>query len=120
VNSFGDASGKSKLDKIKQLADFAENGASELSRPNIQLSKYPTELKCKINHLALAWIAKNPNTGTVILGASRPEQLLDNLKAIEVLPKLSSEVMEEIEAILGNKPAGPVRYIHHPLQSALH
>lgn len=63
------------------------------------------ELDCKVSHLALAWVAKNPNTSTVILGASRPEQIVDNLKALDVIPKLTPEVLEKIESILGNKPA---------------
>lgn len=58
-----------------------------------------------MTHLALAWVAKNPNTSTVILGASRPEQILDNLKALDVIPKLTPEVLDKIEAILDNKPA---------------
>ena len=57
--------------------------------------------------LALAWVARNPNTSTVILGATSPEQVTENLKAIEVLPKLTPEVLEEIEAILQNKPEAP-------------
>lgn len=47
-------------------------------------------------------------TSTVILGASKPEQVIDNLKALEVLPKLTPEVMEKIETILNNKPAAEV------------
>lgn len=54
--------------------------------------------------LALAWVLKNPNVSTVITGASRPEQVGENLKAIEVADKLTPEVMERIEGILGNKP----------------
>ena len=54
--------------------------------------------------LALAWVALNPNTSTVILGASRPEQLLENLKALQVIPKLTPEVLKKIEAIVANKP----------------
>ena len=64
-----------------------------------------TELNCKVSHLALAWIARNPNTSSVILGASKPEQVLDNLKALEVIPKLTPAVLEKIEGILGNKPS---------------
>ena len=41
---------------------------------------------------------------TVILGASKPEQVHDNVKALQLLPKLTDEVMGEIEAILQNKP----------------
>jgi voltage-dependent potassium channel beta subunit len=54
--------------------------------------------------LALAWLLKNPNVSTVITGASRPEQVGENLKAIEVADKLTPEVMGMIEGILGNKP----------------
>ena len=58
-----------------------------------------------MGQLALAWVARFPTTSTVILGATKPEQLLENLKALEVLPKLTPEVLEKIEAILGTKPA---------------
>jgi aryl-alcohol dehydrogenase-like predicted oxidoreductase len=40
----------------------------------------------------------------VITGASRPEQVVENMQALEVLPKLTDEVMQRIESILGNKP----------------
>ena len=67
-----------------------------------------TELGTTPTALALAWVAKNPNTSTVILGASKPEQVLENLKALEVLPKLTPEIMEKIEKILDNKPVPTV------------
>jgi aryl-alcohol dehydrogenase-like predicted oxidoreductase len=41
---------------------------------------------------------------TVILGASKPEQIHDNIKALKLLPKLTPEIMEEIESVLQNKP----------------
>ncbi len=63
------------------------------------------ELNCEITHLALAWVAVNENTSTVILGASKPEQVLDNLKALDVMPKLTPEVLKKIEDILQTKPA---------------
>lgn len=55
--------------------------------------------------LALAWIARNPNTSTVILGASKPEQVVENLKALDVIPKLTPEILDKIEEILKNKPS---------------
>ena len=70
-----------------------------------------SELGCSINQLALAWVAASPNTSTVILGASKPEQVLDNLKALEVIPKLTPEVLEKIEKILDNKPEPWVRLL---------
>lgn len=63
-----------------------------------------TELNCKVAHLALAWVAVKPSTSTVILGASKPEQVTDNLKALEVIPKLTPEILQRIEDILQNKP----------------
>ena len=62
-----------------------------------------------MQHLALAWLAVNPNTSTVILGASRPEQIVDNLKALDVMLKLTPEILEKVEKILDNRPAPYVR-----------
>ena len=67
------------------------------------------ELGTKVTHLALAWVAAQPHTSTVILGASKPEQVLDNIKALEVLPKLTPEVLAKLDEILGNKPSPVVR-----------
>jgi aryl-alcohol dehydrogenase-like predicted oxidoreductase len=55
--------------------------------------------------LAIAWCVKNENVSTVILGASKPAQIAENCKALELVPKITPEVMEEIEKILDNKPA---------------
>ena len=48
---------------------------------------------------------KNPNVSTVITGASRVEQVHENMKALEVVPKLTPDVMARIDDILNNKPA---------------
>ena len=55
--------------------------------------------------LALAWCVKNPNVSTVLLGATKPEQLEENLGAIGVARKMTADHMEAIESILANKPA---------------
>jgi voltage-dependent potassium channel beta subunit len=62
------------------------------------------ELGCTLAQLALAWILKNPNVSTVITGASRPEQVRENMGAADVVDKLTPEVMERIESVLGNRP----------------
>lgn len=62
------------------------------------------ELDCTPAQLSLAWCLKNPNVSTTITGATRPEQVIENMKAPEFVSKLTSDVMERIEAILGNKP----------------
>ncbi|HTB52057.1 MAG TPA: aldo/keto reductase [Ferruginibacter sp.] len=57
--------------------------------------------------LSIAWCIKNPNVSTAILGATKKQQLLDNLKALDALPKLTPEVMEKIEKIMLTKPKLP-------------
>jgi len=54
--------------------------------------------------LAIAWCINNPHVTTAILGATKKEQLAENLKAPEVLNKLTPEIIERIENILQNKP----------------
>jgi voltage-dependent potassium channel beta subunit len=56
------------------------------------------ELNCSMAQLAIAWCAKNPNVSTVITGASRAEQVTDNLGALDVLPSLDDDVMARIKA----------------------
>lgn len=68
------------------------------------------ELDCSLAQLALAWCLKNPHVSSVITGASRPEQVVENMQALEVVPRLTEVVMERIEAILDNKPEPPEDY----------
>jgi len=75
-----------RIEVVKKLAPVAE------------------ELGCTLAQLALAWCLKNPNVSTVITGASRAEQVHENMKALEVAPKLTAEVMARIDKILGNNP----------------
>ena len=63
------------------------------------------ELGVSMAQLALAWILKNPNISSMITGASRPEQVRDNVRALGLVHKLTDEVMEKIEAAVGNQPA---------------
>ena len=64
------------------------------------------ELDLTLPRIALAWCLKNPNVDTVITGASRLEQLTENMHAAEDVAKLTPDVMKEIEQVLKNKPAG--------------
>lgn len=68
----------------------------------IDLSK---ELGVGMASMAIAWTISNPHVTTAILGATKKEQLTDNLKALEVLSLLTPEVKQQIETILGNKPS---------------
>ncbi len=65
-----------------------------------QLQTLADELEVPLARLSLAWCLKNPHVSTVILGASKPAQLKENLTALEVLPLLTDAVMEKIEEIV--------------------
>ena len=69
-----------------------------------QLGELAADLGCTTAQLAIAWCLKNPNVSTVITGASRPEQVRENMKAVDIVAKLTPDVMERIEAIIRNKP----------------
>ncbi|KAI5211125.1 Aldo/keto reductase [Aureobasidium subglaciale] len=98
--------------------DFFENTVKQLKSPEGQakiekvrkLTTVAEKLGGTVTQLSLAWAAKNPNVSTVILGATKVEQLEDNFGALKLLEKLTPEIMEEIEKILDNKPAGPATY----------
>ncbi|MGZ5004452.1 MAG: aldo/keto reductase, partial [Chthoniobacterales bacterium] len=85
-DQFETAEARSRLAKVKQLAKVADDFGTTLPR------------------LALAWCLKNPNVSTVITGASKPKQVRENMKAGELVPQLTNEVMQRIEKILQNKP----------------
>ena len=59
-----------------------------------QIAGVASELGCKPAQLAIAWTLKNPNVSTVILGASRTDQLTENLASLEVVPKLTEKIRE--------------------------
>ncbi len=58
------------------------------------------DLGCSLSQLAIAWCAANPNVSTVILGASRVEQLRENLGALDVIDSLDDEVMTRIKTVM--------------------
>ncbi len=69
-----------------------------------KLAGLAAELDLSLPRLALAWCLRNPNVSTVITGASRPEQVTENMQALDAVPLLTDEVITQIEEILGNKP----------------
>lgn len=74
------------IEKVKRMMPIAE------------------ELHCSMAQLALAWCLKNPNVSTVITGASKAEQVVENMKALEIVEKLNQDVLARLEQILDNKP----------------
>jgi voltage-dependent potassium channel beta subunit len=65
-----------------------------------KLSPIAAELQCTPAQMALAWCLRNPHVSTVITGASRVSQVNENMKALDVVPKLDREIMARIDAIL--------------------
>jgi voltage-dependent potassium channel beta subunit len=78
-----------KISKVKKLAELA------------------TRMGVTVAALSIGWCIKNPNVTTAILGATRKEQLLDNLKALDAAEKITPEILFEIETIMQTKPALP-------------
>lgn len=72
-----------------------------------KLSEFAGQLGVPTAALSIAWCIKNPNVSTAILGATRKEQLRENLKALDVLKILTPEVMSGIEKIMKTKPILP-------------
>jgi voltage-dependent potassium channel beta subunit len=69
-----------------------------------RLTSIAGELDCTMAQLALAWCLVNPSVSTAITGASSPDQVRENMKAIEVCERLTPEVLERIEEIVDNMP----------------
>jgi voltage-dependent potassium channel beta subunit len=67
-----------------------------------KLEAVAKDLGCTLAQLALAWCVRNPHVSTVITGATRVEQVGENMKALDVVPKLTAEVLARIEAIAGS------------------
>jgi len=84
---FESEEGRHKIEKVLQLSHVAE------------------DLQTTMPKLAIAWCLKNPHVSTVITGASKPEQVSENMTALDVVPKLTEEVLDRIEHILDNKPS---------------
>ena len=78
---------------VKGLTDEAKNSAVT------QLEVLGNELDCNMGQLAIAWAAHNPHVSTVITGASKIDQLRDNLGAVDVIAKLTPDVMAKIDQI---------------------
>jgi voltage-dependent potassium channel beta subunit len=62
-------------------------------------SEIAAELGTSMPRLALAWCLKNPNVSTAIMGATSPEQVVENMQAVDVLPMLTDDVMTMINAV---------------------
>jgi voltage-dependent potassium channel beta subunit len=82
---------KSRMEDSEKLAKVAA------------LEPIAKKLGCTLSQLAIAWCLKNPFVSTVITGASRVEQVHENMKAGEVAERITPEMMEQIDAAFGVK-----------------
>lgn len=93
-------------DLKNKLAD--EESQAELATV-AKLAPVAQKLGITQTNLAYAWVLKNKNVSSAITGASRPQQVYDAVKALDALPLLTPDIMDEIDGILGNKPVAQVR-----------
>jgi aryl-alcohol dehydrogenase-like predicted oxidoreductase len=66
-----------------------------------KLKDISDELGCTVSQLALAWCAANPRVSSVITGASRPEQVQENLGSLDVLPRLDAAMLRRVDEAVG-------------------
>ena len=66
-----------------------------------RLAPIAADLGCTLAQMSLAWCLANPRVSTVITGASRSAQVVENMKALDVVPKLTPDVMARIDAAIG-------------------
>jgi voltage-dependent potassium channel beta subunit len=103
-------------DGVPKQSRFALDGFDWLSgrwlvdekiKKVIKLTEYAKKLNTTPSILSIAWCIKNPNVSTAILGATKKQQLTENLKSLDLLPLLTDEVMEKVESIMKTKPTHP-------------
>lgn len=87
---------------------FAKSLETEQGRKNAETVRALKPIADKLGvpqaALALAWVLKNPHISSAITGASRPEQIYESVKALDLVPKLTDDIMKEIDEVLKNKP----------------
>ena len=71
----------------------------EKNKQVAELKKIADELDVPLSQFSLAWCAKNPNVSTVITGASTADQVRENMKALDVIPLLTDEIMERVDLV---------------------
>ena len=96
----------SKIDIQAYLDNKKEWDEKLLKLKDIAEKKF----NCSLTQLAIAWIIANPDCSTTLLGASKPSQLEETIKAVEIYKKLDKSTLVEIEKILGNTPKGEIDY----------
>jgi voltage-dependent potassium channel beta subunit len=94
---------------LRESVIDSDEGRARIGKA-VELEAIAKDLGTSLTRLALAWCALNPNVSTVILGASRVEQLEENLTALDLVPSLTDDVIERIEGVLQNRPELPTQF----------
>ena len=94
---------RTSLKNYKFIKDSFESEEYKVRHQKVEeLYKLSQKLDIPLPNLALGWCLKNDNVSTVILGASKTEQLSQNLNTLNYIDTINEEVMEEVEKILQN------------------
>ncbi|XP_049944506.1 voltage-gated potassium channel subunit beta-2 [Schistocerca serialis cubense] len=91
-------------DTPREPAPPARRPQQEKVRDVAQLAE---RLGCSVQQLAIAWGLKNESVQCLLLGAASADQLYESIQSLQLVPKLTSSTMAELERILDNKPARP-------------
>jgi aryl-alcohol dehydrogenase-like predicted oxidoreductase len=94
---------KQGMEWLKDI--YLNDNVDSLNQKVRKLQKLSQDLGMTLPQLGICWCMENSNVSTVILGASRTEQLTETLKAESLRTKLTKEVMTQIDLILENVPA---------------
>ena len=108
----GMLSGKYNDGSIPADTRFGSNGwGLEKSVEFLQsLGKLAQEVGCTQAQLALAWVLWNKDVTSVLFGATRVQQVQDNVEAVKVVKLLDAGVLQKIEGLLENRPAPPINF----------
>jgi aryl-alcohol dehydrogenase-like predicted oxidoreductase len=82
-------------------------GETEVFEVAKKLEPVADELGCTVSQLAVAWAVRNRHVATVVFGTSKPSRIAEQVAALELVPKLTDEVMVRIEAACGTHPPAP-------------
>lgn len=96
--------------RTKYISMFSDANREKTCQMLSGLGTVATELGCTQSQLCLAWTIANKDVSTAIFGSTKAEQAKENLGALDVLPKLTPEVLSRIEELLGNKPTPPLNW----------
>ena len=102
---------KNEKNKNKFLNNRYFKNKKEFDEKLIMLKTIAEKYNCTLAQLALGWVVANPDVSCCILGASKGQQIDENVKALEIYKKLGKDDFIEIEKILKNTPPGEIDYL---------